>query len=563
MSKLRLSSIAAILAITAIPAFLSASSLQKGRRADIRPKIPTASRSAGNRVFLEHADVLNKITENEYMVVQGNVVFSKGPMIMKCDSAHYYQETESMNAFGNVSMQQGDTLFVYADELNYSGPDEVAYLYADFGKKVRMINRNVKLETDEFVYDLRADLGYYTVGGTLTDPKNILTSIEGEYVPSTKEANFYDRVHLTSRSKSDTLDIYSDTLYYNTNTHVAELYSPSEVVNARGVIYTRQGTYDTNKNLANLYDRSTVITRQNHHLTADSLLYDRGKGYGEAFGNVVMIDSAHSAEVYGDYGFYNELTDSSFVTGHAELRQFGQEEDTVYVHGRYIETFRQFDTIHIAADTLRGIDASFRVDTTHVSVIYPRARFYRTDMQGLCDSMRMTQRDSTLRMYINPIVWNEEQQIFGNIIEVQMNDSTIRRATLPDQAFAAQFIEGDQYNQLSGKKMIADFEEGKIRRLYIDGNVEIIMYPEESDSTINKMVNAESSFLEAWFRGQTTERIKMWPETTGKVTPMFLARKKQYYLPKFKWYEGMRPMSREDIFIIPKEMDELMQSVGR
>jgi len=164
-----------------------------------------------------------------------------------------------MNAFGHVSMEQGDTLFVYADELNYDGLDEVAYLYADAGKKVRMINRDVKLETDEFIYDLRADLGYYTVGGVLTDPKNVLTSVEGEYVPSTKEANFYVDVHLNSRSKTDTLDIYTDTLYYNTNTHIAELYSPSEVVNARGIIYTDQGTYDTNHNLANLFNRSTVV----------------------------------------------------------------------------------------------------------------------------------------------------------------------------------------------------------------------------------------------------------------------------------------------------------------
>jgi lipopolysaccharide export system protein LptA len=541
---------------------LVASAAKPTRRPAIKPQIPTANRSAGNRVFLEHADVLNKLSTDEYMVVSGNVVFSKGPMIMKCDSAHYYQLTESMDAFGHVSMEQGDTLFVYADELNYNGVEEIAYLYADYGKKVRMINRDVKLETDEFVYDLRADLGYYTVGGVLTDPKNVLTSVEGEYVPSTKEANFYVDVHLNSRSKTDTLDIYSDTLYYNTNTHVAELYSPSEVVNARGIIYTDQGTYDTNHNLANLYNRSTVVSRENHHLTADTIMFDHEKGYGEAFGNVVMRDSTHQAEAFGDYGFYNELTDSTFITGHAELREYRQE-DTLYVHGRYIETFRTFDTIHIEADSALNRPESIKVDTTHVSVIYPRVRFFRTDMQGVCDSMRMTQRDSTMRMYINPVVWNDEQQIFGNIIEVEVNDSTIKRAILPDQGFAAQAIEGDQFNQLSGKKMIADFEEGNLRRLFIDGNVEIIMYPEENDSTINKMVNAESSYLEGWFKGRTTERIKLWPETTGTVTPMFMARKALYYLPKFKWFESIRPTSREDIFVIPKEMDDIMDAARK
>ena len=111
--------------------------------------------------------------------------------------------------------------------------------------------------------------------------------------------------------------------------------------------------------------------------------------------------------------------------------------------------------------------------------------------------------------------------------------------------------------------MVATFDNGEMRRLDIDGNVEIIMYPEEADSTINKMVNAQSSFLTAVFRGQTTELIKMWPETTGAATPLFLAKKSNYYLPKFKWFDGMRPADRYDIFIIPPAMEELMRNADR
>ncbi len=217
----------------------------------------------------------------------------------------------------------------------------------------------------------------------------------------------------------------------------------------------------------------------------------------------------------------------------------------------------------VKADTVKGIAEHLKIDTTHIAVVYPRVRFYRRDMQGLCDSMRFTQRDSTLRMYINPVVWSDDQQIFGNVIELLLNDSTIERATLPDQGFAAQAIEGDHYNQLSGKEMVAHFVAGEMRRLDINGNVEIIMYPEESDSTINKIVNAQSSFLTATFRGRTTEYIKLWPETTGAATPLFLAKKSIYFLPKFKWFEGMRPLSPTDIFIIPPAMEELMLEAGR
>lgn len=546
--------------LMSLPALMSA--VGERQMPEIKPMIPTADRSSGNRVFLEHADLLNKQSQDSFMVLTGDVVFTKGPMIMKCDSAHYFPDSESLDAFGNVSMEQGDTLFVYGDILNYHGPTEVATLYADPGKKVELINRDVKLETDIFVYDLAVERGYYEVGGRLSDPSNTLTSQFGEYWPSTKAANFYTDVHLNSRDSKDTLDIFSDTLYYNTETHIAELQSPSRVINSRGTIYTTLGVYDTDSSRATLYERSTIVTSQNQHLTADTIYYDRTAGFGEAWGNMVMTDSAHSVELHGQYGYYDELADSAFVTGRAMVAEYSGE-DTLFLHGRYIETFRRIDSIQIKADTLRGIEAGVRLDTTHVAVAYPRVRFYRSDMQGICDSMRFTEADTILRMFINPVVWNEDQQIFGNIIELHLNDSTMEWAKLPEQAFAAQHIEGEHYNQLSGKEMLATFENGEMRRLDINGSVEIIMYPEENDSTINKMVSAESSFLTAFFKGRATESIKMWPQTTGKATPLFLARSSMYYLPKFKWFGSMRPMSKDDIFIVPEVMEQIMKEAGR
>lgn len=548
--------------LLALPAIMAWAVSQNPHPVRIAPTVPDADRSAGNRVFLERADLLKKNPDDSFMILQGDVVFTKGPMIMRCDSAHYFADSESMNAFGNVSMEQGDTLFVYADELNYNGITEIATLYADPGKKVRLINRDVTLSTDVFVYDLGIDLGYYEVGGTLTDPSNTLTSRYGEYAPSTKEANFYTDVHLNSRNTTDTLDIYTDTLYYNTLTHIAELNAPSEVINARGIIYTSQGVYDTDSNRTTLYNRSTVVTRQGQTLTADTIYYDRTAGYAEAFGAMILTDSAHKAEVRGDYGFYNELADSSFTTGRATMLEYSQG-DTLWLHGRYIQTFNLYDSIMHDADTIAGTPAYTSVDTNRVAVLYPRVRFYRSDMQGVCDSMRFTGIDTMLRMFVHPVVWNEDQQIFGNIIALHLNDSTIERADLPDQGFTAQHIEGEHYNQISGKEMTARFENGQIRRLDISGNVEIILYPEDADSTISKIVNAESSFLTAYFRGRTTEYIKLWPETTGQATPLFLAKKSIYYLPKFKWYGDMRPLSPADIYTVPPMMEELMQSEGR
>lgn len=539
----------------------------------IRPSIPKANRAAAGHIFLEHADVLHKQDRDSFMVLSGTVHFSKGAMQMYCDSAHYYPTSESMDAFGNVRMQQGDTLFIYADELNYDGLREIAYLYADEGKDVRMINRNVRLNTPEFTYDMVDERGYYTNGGVLTDPQNRLVSVEGEYLPATKEANFYIDVHLHRIDGRDTLDIYSDTMYYDTRTRIAEFYSPTEIISGRGTIHTTEGVYDTRNNQAQLFKHSTVHTDSTSTLTGDTILYDRDRGYGEAFGNVDITDSARQTTLRGTYGYYNRLVDSAFVTGRALAMEYSRG-DTLYMHGRYIKSILDIDTIRTTVtDTIAPPAGSpdtvqpqiikreiVSTDSTHVFTAWPRVRFYRSDMQGLCDSMIFVQRDSTLHLHHHPVVWSDDRQIFGNRIILYLNDSTIDRALLPDFAFTAQHIEDDYYNQLTGKVMEAWFNGGELSRLDVSNSVEAIFYPEENDSTINKMVNLQTANMRGWFEKRALIRMKTWPESNGRVTPLYLAKRSDLLLSKFQWYGTLRPRDSQDIFNVTEEMDALMEN---
>ena len=539
----------------------------------IRPSIPKANRAAAGRIFLEHADVLHKQDRDSFMVLSGTVHFSKGAMQMYCDSAHYYPTSESMDAFGNVRMQQGDTLFIYADELNYDGLREIAYLYADEGKDVRMINRNVRLNTPEFTYDMVDERGYYTNGGVLTDPQNRLVSVEGEYLPATKEANFYIDVHLHRIDGRDTLDIYSDTMYYDTRTRIAEFYSPTEIISGRGTIHTTEGVYDTRNNQAQLFKHSTVHTDSTSTLTGDTILYDRDRGYGEAFGNVDITDSARQTTLRGTYGYYNRLVDSAFVTGRALAMDYSRG-DTLYMQGRYIKSILDIDTIRTTVtDTIAPPAGSpdtvqpqiikreiVSTDSTHVFTAWPRVRFYRSDMQGLCDSMIFVQRDSTLHLHHHPVVWSDDRQIFGNRIILYLNDSTIDRALLPDFAFTAQHIEDDYYNQLTGKVMEAWFNGGELSRLDVSNSVEAIFYPEENDSTINKMVNLQTANMRGWFEKRALIRMKTWPESNGRVTPLYLAKRSDLLLSKFQWYGTLRPRDSQDIFNVTEEMDALMEN---
>lgn len=591
----------------------------------IRPTIPTANRNQTGRVFLERADVLKKAADADYQIVVGNVEFRRGGMFMYCDSAHFYDSPGAIEAYGNVRMQQGDTLFVYADELDYADTTQLAVLYADFGKKVRLINRDVTLTTDIFNYDLGIDLGYYEVGGVLTDPKNRLTSWYGEYSPTTKDALFRDRVELHSLRDNDTLDIFSEQMLYNTNTHIAILDTVSTIVSKDGTIHTTDGVYNTDTQQADLYRRSLVVAKNGNTLTGDTLYYDQQTGFGEAFGNIEMVDTAKKVTLLGDYGFYYEDADSARVYGRALAKEYSQA-DTLYLHGDTISTFRRVFLPEVADDEPRAmlpamapvavdsisadsisdgtisagamaldsmavdsipVDSVVAVpvipdsvaavmmpadslataippkaepalpDTVHYLVAHPNVKFFRVDLQGLCDSMTFVSKDSLLHLDKHPVVWNENKQIFGNKIILHLNDSTVDWARLPDFGFVAEHIDEEFYNQLTGKEMFATFENGELRHLDVSGNVQAIMLPQENDSTYNKIANLESSYMAADFLNQELRRMKLWPETSGTMTPLYLAKKQLYYLPQFRWFEPLRPRKPEDVFVIPQEMRDL------
>lgn len=580
----------------------------------IRPTIPSANRNQAGRVFLEKADVLKKQADEDYQIVVGNVEFRRGGMFMYCDSAHFYDSPGAIEAYGNVRMEQGDTLFVYADELNYADTTQLAVLYADFGKKVRLINRDVTLTTDIFNYDLGIDLGYYEVGGVLTDPKNRLVSWYGEYSPTTKDALFRDRVELHSLRDNDTLDIFSEQMLYNTNTHIAILDTVSTIISKDGTIHTSDGVYNTDSQQADLYDRSLVVAKNGNTLTGDTLYYDQQAGFGEAFGNIEMVDTAKKVTLLGDYGFYYELLDSARVYGRALAKEYSGQ-DTLYLHGDTITTYRRVilppvtptspaaasptsstDSITLAStasivstdstdstalidsivstasitpldslesdeivktDEIVEMDDVAEPDTIHYLVAHPNVKFFRVDLQGLCDSMTFVSKDSLLHLDRHPVVWNENKQIFGNKIILHLNDSTVDWAKLPDFGFVAEHIDEEFYNQLTGKEMFATFVDGELRHLDVSGNVQAIMLPQENDSTYNKIANLESSYMAADFRDQTLQRMKLWPETSGTMTPLYLAKKQLYYLPQFRWFEPLRPLKPEDVFIIPQEMRDL------
>ena len=389
------------------------------------------------KVFLEHANTLSfdKERNAEAQVLNGDVCFRHDSSYMYCDSAYFFEQTNSLEAFSNVRMEQGDTLFVYGNYLFYDGNTQIAYLR----ENVRMENGQVTLFTDSLNYDRLYNLGYYFDGGTLTDEENVLTSEWGEYSPATKLAVFNHEVKLVNPK----FVLTSDTLKYSTESKIATILGPSDIVSDKNHIYSERGEYNTVSEQAELLDRS-ILTNEGRKLTGDSLFYDRKLGYGEAFDNVQMNDTVNKNMLTGNYCFYNELTGNAIATQRAVAIDYSQG-DSLFMHG----------------DTLRLVTYHMNTDSAYREMrVYHKVRAYRTDVQAVCDSLVYNSKDSCLTMYTDPVLWHCAQQLLGEEVKVYMNDSTIDWAHIINQALAVEQKDSIHYNQVTGKEMKAFFQDG-------------------------------------------------------------------------------------------------------
>ncbi len=493
-------------------------------------------------VYLLHADETryNQLINPDAQILVGDVAFRHDSMYMYCDSALFYETSNSLDAYGNVRMNQGDTLFLYGDRLHYSGDE----MLAKVRENVVMIDKEMTLTTDSLNYDRTINLGYYFNWGTVEDTLNVLTSEWGEYDTQTNDAVFNYEVTLTNPN----FVLTSDTLHYNTKTQIATIVGPSNIDSDQNNIYSTLGRYYTADEHAELLNRS-VLTNEDKRLVGDSIFYDRINGYGEAFENVVMDDYAGKTRLTGDYTYYNEVSDSAYATQRAVAIDYSQG-DSLYIHGDTLRLLTRFP------DT----DSVYRIIQA-----YHKVRVYREDVQAVCDSMEFNSLDTCMTMYYDPVIWNGPQQVLGEVIRVYMNDSTVEWAHVENQALIVEQVDTGHYNQISGREVKAYFKDGAIDKSDVIGNVMVVYYYiEEGDSVAFGMNTTEASLLTAFMKERQVDKLLITDQSNGVFYPITQIPPGKDKLDNFAWLHKLRPMNKYDIMVWRgKSEDEKLKAVSR
>ena len=473
---------------------------------------------AQSKVNLKQADQLKGgIKDGErYDRVLGNVIFTQNRTTIYCDSAHFYRAKNKVEAFGHVRITEGDSVTITSARAEYDGD-----------KRIARLRRNVvftklataTLYTDYLDFDREKNEAYYFNNGRLVDSINVLTSNRGYYNVNTNMASFKRNVRVTNPDYTMT----SDSLQYNSNTKIIYFRTETTVMDKDNnkAVY-EGGDYDTKTRQSDLM-KGQAETRT-YTLAGSKISLDELRKFYRVKGNAIMTSKEENLTIYGDNVIYDRQKNTGKVFGNAWMAKVTEEGDTLF----------------LSADTLVSIDhpepAKKRLLAFH------NVKIYKTDLQGLADSVEYRQADSTLTFYRNPVLWTQGNQMLADTITMLIENNTISRIFMVFNAFVISVDTLKNYNQMKGRRMTAYFQNKQLHRVVIDGNGESIFFALEDRTNIfigmNKII---CSNITIRFRNGVVNNISFYVKPEAEFIPPHELVKEKMKLKGFSWKEESRP----------------------
>lgn len=474
-------------------------------------------------INIENADLVevNEVLVPDGVLLTGNVKVNHDGIVLTCNKAYVFKKENYLKAFGNVQLVQGDTLFLNSKYAEYSGNSKKAFATGD----AVMSSPDAILRTDTINFDRNIQQVFYNTKGTIVNKDNTLVSKSGRYFVAEKKFQFLTEVTITNPKyviKSNHLDYYS-------NSGHTYLFGPSTITSQANYIYTEKGFYDTKKNLAHFLRRS-YIKYDDRLIEGDSLYYNRNIEFASATRNVKITDSINKGIVKGHYAEIYKLKDSMFVTKRAVAINL-VEKDSLYIHGqKLMVTGKEGERI------LRA---------------YKNVRFYKIDMSGKCDSIHSNSKSALTKLIGNPILWNGESQITGDIMHL-IGDNTTKKIdslkVLNNTFIVSRDTLGTGYNQVKGLNLFGKFKDGKLHDVDVIKNTEVVYYMRNDDHEligINKNVSSKINLI---LENNDIETITFFNKVDGDIYPEADLPENARKLKGLRWRGDERIKSKDDIF---------------
>lgn len=453
----------------------------------------------------------------------GDVALRHDSARFYCDTAFLYENSKSMKAFGNVHIEPNDSVDIYSNRMNYDGNTR----FAEFFGNVRLMDDSTLLVTEYLTYDRDSHKASYPNHAITTRGQNTLESLIGCYYDNIREMSFFDSVVLTSPDYT----MNTDTLHYNMNINKMWFNGPTTIVHEENTLKGKYGYYLENEELVYL-DRRPLFFNKTQTLEADSMYYHRAPKFVKAISDVEVVDTSYCVVMKGDYAELWRNKGLSFVTDST--------------HAIY---YNEGDSLHIHADTMFFY---FKSDFNEEEKMlgYHNVRFYKSDMQGKCDSMAYNLSDSILLMRGKPVLWSEETQMNSDSINILISNHKIDTVWQYSNAFIISRDTIQGFNQIKGTDMISLFNDGTLSNVKVIDEAQTIYWLREDDGSLMGINTSKSKSMNIFMKkeGQGVSHIKYYGGIDETLFPEKDISEKDRYLAGFRWWNEIRPKSILDIF---------------
>ena len=483
----------------------------------------------------------------EIQILAGNVRLRQGTSIFECDSCVITKRLNLFEAFGNVHINDADTAHIYSNHLRYLTDRRIAY----FDGNVKLTDGKGTLTTPTLEYDVNTKVGIYRNGGRVENEKTVLTSEEGFYYADLKDVYFKKNVIL----KDPAYDLRSDSLLYNTGTEIVRFIAETFVKDSSGrTITTREGFYDKKSGKAEFGQRP-IITDKDIQATGDQITSDDSTGVTQILGKGIIVDTAGKRTVIADTIFYNKKNES-FLAYAKPLMIIEQEGDSIFVaadtlfSARLSDLYNKSDSL-VKKDTLQGvtvIDTEKKDSTDRYFEAFRNVRVYSDSLQAVCDSMFYSFKDSVFRLYDEPVVWSNENQITGDTILLFTKNKKADRLQVFKNSFVASILKPEVFNQVKSTRMDAYFIDGNIDSVRARGSAECIYYIQDEDSAFTGINQSTSEIMDVYFKEKELQRVVFRTAVKGTVWPIRQKSPQEMRLANFKWRDAERPKTKYELF---------------
>ena len=489
------------------------------------------------RIHIEHYDVATfSKSMGDMQRLIGHVKMRHDSTYFYCDSAYFYEKTNNFNAFQNVHIIVNDSVEVFSDLLNYDGNTR----FAEFFDNVKLIDDSTTLLTEYLTYDRNLHLASYPDSATTYRGDKTLKSHYGYYRDRLKEFSFFKNVEVYSPK----YQMYTDTLFYNTGIEKMWFQGPTTIINEENVLKGKHGYYLVNEDHVHL-DQRPFLHNETQRMWSDSIFYDRNRGLAKAYSQVDMIDTSYMVIMRGDYMEMWENRGFSFATDSAYAISY-DGGDSLYIHG---------DTLFLYFDK-KEEEAKKLIARRHV-------RFFKSDLQGKCDTLTYLKEDSLICMRVAPILWTEDSQMTGTDIDIKVKENTVEWVLQKGNAFiiSQDTIEG--FNQIRGMDITSHFKDGDIHHVNVDGDqAETIYWIRDDDGGLIGIDVSKSATMVIEMKNRNVSIIKSYKGIDETMYPEEDLSESNRYLQGFKWHDEARPRDKDDIFRrIDAEMPQVAPEV--